>query len=103
MATLTIRNLDETVATILKAKAKANDRSLEAEARFILAAATKGKLTREEAIALSDLARSMTPKGVKQTDSVELLRESREERDRRFEEVECENREVVRQRARKRK
>ncbi len=103
MATLTIRNLDDTVATILKAKAKANGRSVEAEARFILATVTKGKLTREEAIALSNLARSMTPKGVEQTDSVELLRESREERDRRFDEIEHENRKVIQQRGRKRK
>ena len=103
MATLTIRNLDETVAKMIKAKAKANDRSVEAEVRSILTAAVKGRLTREEAIALSDLARSATPQGVKQTDGAELLRQSREERMQRFDEVERESRELAKPRRRRRK
>jgi len=93
MGTLTIRNLEDDVIARLKEKAKQNGRSLEAEVRTILTGAAGRKLSRAEAVALSDLARAMTPKGVKQTDSVELLREGREERDRRFKEIEKENRE----------
>jgi plasmid stability protein len=92
MATLTIRNLDDAVVENLKARAKANQRSLEAEVRAILAS-TPRKLSREEALAAFDRIAAMTPKGVKQTDSVELIREGREERMRRFEEIEKENRE----------
>lgn len=44
MATLTIRNIDDDVAAALKAQASAHGRSMEAEVRVILAAAT-GKTT----------------------------------------------------------
>jgi antitoxin FitA len=90
MATLTIRNLDDAVVEKLKARAKANDRSLEAEARTILAQASE-RLSRGEAIALMEKARAMTPKEVKQTPSLELLHEGREERDRQIEGTEKEN------------
>ena len=77
MATLTIRNLDQAVVDRLKAQAKANNRSLEGELRTILEAKVpvldkKGILERVDRIA------AMTPPGVKQTDSVELLREDRD-------------------------
>jgi antitoxin FitA len=90
MGTLTIRNLDDAVIERLRTKAKANNRSLEAEVRAILNGAAE-KLSREEFIAISDRLRALAPKGVKQTDSVELLRESREERMRRFDEIAEEN------------
>lgn len=91
MATLTIRNLDDAVVEKLKTRAKGNNRSLEAEVRAILVQAP-GRLSREEFIAISDRLRAMTPKGVKQTPGVELIREGREERMRRFDEIEKENR-----------
>lgn len=42
MATVTIRNLDETVLERLKNRAKTNDRSLESELRVLLAHAASG-------------------------------------------------------------
>ena len=92
MATLTIRNLDDAVVEKLKSRAKANDRSLEAEARNILTGAA-GRPSREELLTTADRIAAMTPKGVKQTDSAVLLRESRAERMRRFDELRRENRE----------
>ncbi len=77
MATVTIRNLDEDVVGRLKEKAKQNHRSLEAELRVILADEAR-RLTGKEARALADRVAAMTPEGVQQTDSVELLREDRD-------------------------
>jgi plasmid stability protein len=45
MATLLIRNLDDAVKERLRARAKANGRSLEAEARAVLAASVPGQRT----------------------------------------------------------
>ena len=77
MATLTIRNLDDEVVAALKARAKANNRSLEAEVRQLLSRSTK-PLTPEEMVLLAESIAAMTPKDVPQTDSVELLREDRD-------------------------
>ena len=76
MATVTIRNLDADVVERLKRKAKQNHRSLEAELRVILKDEAR-RLTGKEDRALADRIAAMTPEGVKQTDSVELLREDR--------------------------
>ncbi len=76
MATVTIRNLDADVVEQLKRKAKQNHRSLEAELRVILEDEAR-RLTGKEARALADHIAALTPEGVKQTDSVELLREDR--------------------------
>lgn len=76
MATVTIRNLDEDVVERLKKKAKENHRSLEAELRVILEDEAR-RLTGKEARALADRIAAMTPEDVRQTDSVELLREDR--------------------------
>lgn len=78
MASVTIRNLDDDVVAKLKARAKANNRSLEAELRQLLSAAAR-QTEQEEFIAAARRIRAMTP-DVPQTDSVELLRELREER-----------------------
>jgi plasmid stability protein len=83
MGTLTIRNLEDQVIERLKDKARQNGRSLEAEVREALRYEAE-RMTRKEAVAESDRLRAMTPKGVKQTDSVELLRQGREERMRRL-------------------
>ncbi len=77
MANLTIRNLDDDVVERLKKRARDNERSLEAEVRTILKIVA-GRLTGKEARALAERISAMTPKGVKQTDSVELIREDRD-------------------------
>ncbi len=77
MANLTIRNLDDHVVERLKKRAKDNGRSLEAELRELLKQAANRK-SPEELLALADRIAAMTPEGVKQTDSAELLREDRD-------------------------
>ena len=77
MANLTIRNLDDKVVERLKKKAKDNGRSLEAELRVLLKQAANRK-SPEELLAIADRIAAMTPEGVKQTDSAELLREDRD-------------------------
>jgi plasmid stability protein len=76
MATLTIRNLNADVVQALKLRAKANNRSLEAEARNLLERHARLPSTRE-LIELSDSILAMTPKDRRQTDSALLIREDR--------------------------
>ena len=76
MANVTIRNLDDQVVARLKERAKANNRSLEAELREILTREV-GSMARQERVALARRIAAMTP-NVPQTDSVELLREDRD-------------------------
>ncbi len=77
MANLTIRNVDDHVVERLKKRAKDNGRSLEAELRELLKQAANRK-SPEELLAIADRIAAMTPEGVKQTDSAELLREDRD-------------------------
>jgi plasmid stability protein len=74
VATLTIRNLDPDVVAALKARARSNKRSVEAEVRLLLRDAVGGARTslRE----LADRIAALTP-DVPQTDSTELVREDR--------------------------
>jgi plasmid stability protein len=75
VATLTIRSLEEEVVEALKARARRNHRSLEAEVRVLLrdlVAGRSGSSLRE----LADQIAALTPK-VPQTDSTELVREDR--------------------------
>ena len=76
MATLTIRNLDNEVVEHLKSRAKAQNRSLEAEVRTILETAAK---TANRKAFLQEARRiaAMTP-DVPQTDSTILIREDRD-------------------------
>lgn len=78
MATLTIRNLDDSLVEALKVRAARNNRSLEAEAREILgdAALHAAKMAALRRAALEISAQTPPQK----TDSVEILRELREER-----------------------
>ncbi len=76
MASVTIRNLDDDVVVSLKQRAKANNRSLEAELRVVLVRAVR-EYDADEFLALAERIRAMTPKDRPQTDSVELLREDR--------------------------
>jgi plasmid stability protein len=79
MATLTIRNIESKVVNALKRRAKANKRSLEAELRVIVGDAAFV----DQDFVLSEMRRirAMTPKDRAQTDSVEIIRQMRKERD----------------------
>ncbi len=77
MANLTIRNLDDAVVEKLKARAKENERSLEAEIRVLLTETTE-RPSRKAFRKLAERISDMTPEGVKQTDSAELIREDRD-------------------------
>ncbi len=76
MATVTIRNLDDNVVKKLKARAKENHRSLEAELRELLSSevckADRMRRFRAKARRIA----AMTP-AVPQTDSARLIREDR--------------------------
>lgn len=76
MGTVTIRNLDDKIIKRLKARAKTHRRSLEAELRDLLSHASQQPLI-VDALAEADRIAAMTPKRVRQTDSVVLLREDR--------------------------
>jgi plasmid stability protein len=76
MATVTIRDLDEKIVTKLKARAKSNNRSLEAELRELLSGIVKEQERRQRFLAKADRIAAMTP-DIRQTDSVKLLREDR--------------------------
>ena len=75
MATLTIRKLEDEVVDALKARARRNRRSLEAEVRVAL----RDLVSHGSATSLRELAdqiAALTPK-VPQSDSTELIREDR--------------------------
>jgi plasmid stability protein len=75
VATLTIRNLEEEVVGALKARARRNHRSLEAEVRELLRDAAVGGSS-ESLRDLADRIAALTP-GVAQTDSTEMVRADR--------------------------
>jgi len=78
MKQVLIRNLDEALLDDYRAAAKLNGRSLEAELREALSRARPMSADRRTAL-LERLAeiRAMTPQGVKQTPSEEIVREIR--------------------------
>ena len=78
MANLTIRNLDDAVVEKLKARAKLNNRSLEAELRHLATEAVDKPERPRDLRALADRIAAMTPKDVPQTDSTEIIREWRD-------------------------
>ena len=75
MADLTIRDLDEGIIEALKRRAKANDRSLEAEIREVLTQTARPSAS-SNLRALAERIAAITP-DVPQTDSAELSREDR--------------------------
>lgn len=77
MGNLTIRNLDDAVIDRLKAQARANERSLEGEVRYLLTRNVSDHLRLAEFRAEAD-ALSATLDGTKQTDSTLLIREDRD-------------------------
>ena len=78
MAQVIVRKLDDRVVADLKRKAALHSHSLEQELRDILAAATR--LSAGERAAIARRIRAMTPAGVAQTDSADLIREDRDRR-----------------------
>jgi plasmid stability protein len=75
MAQIIVRNLDDAVVERLKARAKANGRSLEAEVRQILEQSAKVDMATARQMVL-DMREKL--KGRKFPDVVELIREDRE-------------------------
>ena len=75
MAQIIVRNLDDFVVERLKARARDNGRSLEAEVRQILEQSAKVDLAQARQMALEIRARL---KGRKFPDSAELIREDRD-------------------------
>ena len=77
MGNVTIRNLDDQVIDVLKSQARANQRSLEAELRYVLTQKVNRRLHMAEFREHTDRVLRATAH-VPQTDSVELLRQDRD-------------------------
>lgn len=77
MGNVTIRNLDDRVIDALKAQAKANQRSLEAELRYVLSQEVNHRL-RMAAFRERTAQLACETADVPQTDSVDLLRQDRD-------------------------
>jgi len=75
MAQIIVRNLDDTVVERLKTRAKANDRSLEAEVRQILELSARVDMAQTRQMVME---RRKKLQGRKFKDSVELIREDRD-------------------------
>jgi plasmid stability protein len=75
MGTITVRNLDDTVIDRLKARARDNKRSLEAEIRALLTEISE-RPSRKKFMEIANRIAAMTP-DVPQTDSGDLRRENR--------------------------
>jgi len=75
MATVTVRNLDETTVERLKSRAKLHDRSLESELRQVLSTAAND-VDAEEFSGIAARIRALTRHPLT-TDSAALIREGR--------------------------
>jgi plasmid stability protein len=75
MAQIIVRNLDDTIVDRLKARARDNDRSLEAEVRQILEQSAKVDNAQARLIVMEWRKKLQ---GRKFADSVELIREDRD-------------------------
>ena len=78
MGQILMRKVDDELLDALRRRAQVSGRSMEAEARDAMTRGTR--LTADERVALSQRIRALTPKGVVQTDSTELIREDRDQR-----------------------
>ena len=76
MGNVTIRNLDDRVIDALKAQAKANQRSLEAELRYVLSQEVDHHLRMAEFRERTSRVAGDTP-DAPQTDSVDPIRKDR--------------------------
>jgi hypothetical protein len=80
MGEMRISITDEALLTRISDLARLNNRSVEEEIEVLLQAAVPVRpdtTTGEDLRAVAERIAAMTPKGVKQTDSVEILREIR--------------------------
>jgi plasmid stability protein len=75
MAQIIVRNLDDAVVDRLKARARTNDRSLEAEVRLILEQSSRVDTVQARQIVME---RRKKLQGREFVDSVELIREDRD-------------------------
>lgn len=78
MGAIHIENVDEQILHSIRLRAKLHNRSFEDEVRSLLAEATATRTPRGEFLAEARRIRAMTPKGVQQTDSTEIIRELRD-------------------------
>ncbi|MGV3549148.1 FitA-like ribbon-helix-helix domain-containing protein [Rhizobium sp.] len=77
MGEMRIRIEDDHLLTRISDLAQLNNRSVDQEVESLLRAALFEPPRREDLRAVAERIAAMTPKGVKQTDSVEILREIR--------------------------
>lgn len=84
MGELTIRLGDAKLVEALEEMAKVRKHSVDREVNEVLRRAVEEHRRRMELVRQADEIAAMTPTGVKQTDSVEIIRQMREERDREF-------------------
>ncbi len=78
MAQVIVRNLGDGVVAALKRRAALHGQSLEQELRDILTAASRP--ARHERVSIAERIRAMTPAGIEQTDSTEVIRQDRDRR-----------------------
>jgi plasmid stability protein len=78
MGEMRIKIEDEVLLTRLTDLAREHNRSVDQEIIALLQAALAVRPRREDLPAIAARIAAMTPKGVKQTDSVEILREVRD-------------------------
>ena len=76
MGNLTIRNLDDNVIKTLTAQARTNQRSLEAEVRYMLTQVVERRINIADFWERTQQIADMADRA--QTDSIELLREDRD-------------------------
>lgn len=80
MGELTIKLDDVTLLAALAEMAADHRQPIEAEVHAVLARAAEDHARRQRLVRRAREISAMTPKGVAQTDSVEIIREMREER-----------------------
>jgi antitoxin FitA len=81
MDEIVLRDLDQEVVAKLAERAADNNRPLEQEIALVLRQSVQGPDRRRDAETMVAMARriaAMTPSGVPQTDSVDLIREERD-------------------------
>jgi plasmid stability protein len=78
MGRIVIDNLDEALVRRIELQADAAGRSFDEEVRAILEQAVKPASARSDRGARAAAIRAMTPKGVEQTDSTQMIREMRD-------------------------
>jgi|HigsolmetaAR201D_1030396.scaffolds.fasta_scaffold41683_3 hypothetical protein len=82
MGELRIRIEDARLLETLTEMARAHNHTVEAEVEELVQNALEKRARRLDLVRRADMIAARTPKGVKQTDSADLIREMREERDR---------------------